>query len=411
MAFIYNLLVQIAWFSLKLLSKFSPKLKLFVEGRKETFATLERSISRGDKVVWMHAASLGEFEQGLPIIEKIKSEYPDSKILVTFFSPSGYEIKKNTSAADAVVYLPMDTKAKAKRFLEMTRPTLVLFVKYEIWPNYLKEIASRNIPALLLSAIFRKEQLYFKWYGGLMRNALASFSHIFVQNKESQELLASINMGNSSVSGDTRLDRVTEILERDNSLPLVRTFKEDKLCLVAGSTWPEDEANLVHFINTAPKSLKFILAPHKIEKAQILALSASITKNTVLFSQAELDTIGTFEVLIIDNIGMLTKVYSYADIAYVGGAFSTGLHNTLEPAVFGIPVIIGPNYQGFKEAEDLVALKGILPIQNEKELEALLHRLLEQPELRQKTGQNNATYIAKNKGASIQIMEHIRTLL
>lgn len=408
---IYNLLVHIAWFSLRLLAKLSPKLKLFIEGRKQTFAILEKSISQDDKIIWMHAASLGEFEQGLPIIEKSKSEFPDFKILVTFFSPSGYEIKKNTSAADVVVYLPMDTKANAKRFLETVRPALVLFVKYEIWPNYLKEIESRNIPTLLLSAIFRKEQLYFKWYGGLMRNALAAFSHIFVQNKESQELLASINMNNSAVSGDTRLDRVTEILERDNNLPLVRAFKEDALCLVAGSTWPDDEAHLVHFINTSSKSLKFILAPHKIEKAQIIALSASINKNTVLFSEADLDTIGTFEVLIIDNIGMLTKVYSYADIAYVGGAFSTGLHNTLEPAVFGIPVIIGPNYQGFKEAEDLVGLKGILSVQNKKELSTLLNALVEQPELLQKTGAINATYIAKNKGASIQIMEHIRTLL
>ncbi|GAB5475419.1 MAG: glycosyltransferase N-terminal domain-containing protein [Maribacter sp.] len=411
MAIIYNLLVHIAWFSLRLLAKLSPKLKLFVEGRKQTFAILEKSISQDDKIIWMHAASLGEFEQGLPIIEKSKSEFPDFKILVTFFSPSGYEIKKNTSAADVVVYLPMDTKANAKRFLETVRPALVLFVKYEIWPNYLKEIESRNIPTLLLSAIFRKEQLYFKWYGGLMRNALAAFSHIFVQNKESQELLASINMNNSAVSGDTRLDRVTKILERDNNLPLVRAFKEDALCLVAGSTWPDDEAHLVHFINTSSKSLKFILAPHKIEKAQIIALSASINKNTVLFSEADLDTIGTFEVLIIDNIGMLTKVYSYADIAYVGGAFSTGLHNTLEPAVFGIPVIIGPNYQGFKEAEDLVGLKGILSVQNKKELSTLLNALVEQPELLQKTGAINATYIAKNKGASIQIMEHIRTLL
>lgn len=411
MAFIYNLIVHIAWFLLRLLAKLSPKLKLFVDGRGETFAILEKSISKEEKVIWLHAASLGEFEQGLPIIEKLKSEYPVYKILVTFFSPSGYEVKKNTSAADAVVYLPMDTKTNAKRFLEKTQPTLALFVKYEIWPNYLQELESRQIPTLLLSAIFRKEQPYFKWYGSFMRNALATFSHIFVQNQESQNLLASIDINNASISGDTRLDRVTEILERDNTLPLVRAFKEESLCLVAGSTWPEDETNLVHFINTSTKSLKCILAPHKIEKAQISALAASLNKKTVLFSQADLDTIAAFEVLIIDNIGMLTKVYSYANIAYVGGAFSTGLHNTLEPAVFGIPVIIGPNYKGFQEAEDLVAIKGILPVQNKKELEELLHRLLEQPELLQKTGTINATYIAKNKGASIQIMEHIRTLL
>lgn len=386
-------------------------MKRFVNGRKETFPTLERAIAEEDKYIWVHAASLGEFEQGLPLIERLKSEYPWAKILVTFFSPSGYEVKKNTSAADVVVYLPLDTKANANRFLEITRPVLALFVKYEIWPNYLQALDSKKIPTLLISAIFRKDQPYIKWYGGFMRKALTTFSHIFVQNEASKKLLSGLNITQVSVVGDTRLDRVTEILERDNNLPLIHEFKGENTCIVAGSTWPEDESALVHVINTSPKKLKYILAPHKIEPDKISSLAASIHKKTVLFSKSDLSTIGSNDVLIIDNIGMLTKVYHYADMAYVGGAFATGLHNTLEPAVFGIPVIIGPHFTGFKEAEDLVALGGILSIRTAEELKEVLHRLLEDPEYLQKTGAINASYIGKNKGASIQIMDHIRTLL
>ena len=386
-------------------------MKLFVEGRKETFSILETSLSEQDEVIWMHAASLGEFEQGLPIIEKLRVEKPSYKILVTFFSPSGYEVKKNTTAADVVVYLPIDTKANVKRFLDITRPKLAIFVKYEIWPNYLMEIESRKIPALLISAIFKKQQIYFKWYGNFMRKALAAFTHIFLQDEKSKGLLASINMENTTVNGDTRLDRVSEILERDNNLPLIEAFKKDSLCLVAGSTWPDDEALLLDFINHSSKKLKFILAPHKIEKDKILGLTGSISKKTVLFSNSNLQTIANYDVLIIDNIGMLTKIYNYADIAYVGGGFSTGLHNTLEPAVFGTPVIIGPNYEGFKEAEDLVAQKGILTIQDSWSLGEVLKRLLDNPELLQRTGEINALYINKNRGASIQIIEHASTLL
>ncbi len=411
MAIIYNLIAHIAWFHLKLLGKVSPKMKLFVDGRKETFSILEKSISKEDEVIWMHAASLGEFEQGLPIIEKLSVEKPSHKILVTFFSPSGYEVKKNTSAADVVVYLPLDTKVNVKRFLDITHPKLAIFVKYEIWPNYLMEIESRKIPAVLISAIFKKEQVYFKWYGNFIRKSLGAFDHIFVQDEKSKKLLSSIEIKNTTVNGDTRLDRVSEILERDNTLPIIEAFKNDNLCLVAGSTWIEDEVILLDFINNSPKKIKYILAPHKIEKDKILGLAGSISKKTVLFSNSKLATIKNYDVLIIDNIGMLTKIYNYAEIAYVGGGFSTGLHNTLEPAVFGIPVIIGPNYQGFKEAEDLIAQKGILSIHDSWSLSETLKRLLDNPELLQITGNINASYITKNKGASIQIMDYIRTLL
>ncbi len=386
-------------------------MKLFVNGRKDTFAILSKSISKEDQVIWMHAASLGEFEQGLPIIEKLKIDFPSYKILVTFFSPSGYEVKKNTSAADVVTYLPIDTLQNAKQFIALTNPKLAIFVKYEIWPNYLKILKEKEIPTVLVSAIFKKEQVYFKGYGSYMRKALKTFTHIFVQNEGSEKLLASIQIKNTTVCGDTRLDRVSEILGRDNSLSFMNNFKNGRPCFVAGSTWPEDEAILIDYINNSPRNLKYVIAPHTIKSEKILGLAGSILKKTALLSKIDAITINDYEVLIIDNIGMLTKIYSYADIAYVGGGFATGLHNTLEPAVFGIPVIIGPNYKGFKEAEDLVHEKGILPIADNWGFSELMKKLLAQPELINQTGEINAFYISKNKGASIQIIAYLRTLL
>lgn len=411
MYYLYNLIVHISWFYLKIVALFHSKIKLFVKGRKESFDILQKSISKHDRTIWVHVASLGEFEQGLPIVEKFKVDYPSHKVLITFFSPSGYEIKKNTKAADTVAYLPMDTRKNVVRFLDLVQPELAIFVKYEIWPNYLKRLREKKIPTLLVSALFKKEQIYFKAYGGFMRKALNTFSHIFAQNEESKQLLESINIKNTSVSGDTRLDRVSEILERDNALGFMEDFKQDRLCLVAGSTWPEDEAILIDYINNAHKNLKFVIAPHTIKSDKILGLAGAFTKKTVLYSKMEGTTLADHDVLIIDHIGLLTRIYSYADIAYVGGGFATGLHNTLEPAVFGIPVIIGPNYKGFKEAEELVSLKGILPIADKWSFGELLKKIIDNTEFRTKTGAINAGYISKNKGASVQIMAHIRTLL
>ncbi|WP_317129230.1 glycosyltransferase N-terminal domain-containing protein [Maribacter algarum] len=386
-------------------------MKLFVNGRKLTFDILENAFSKSDGVIWMHAASLGEFEQGLPIIEKLKHEFPSYKILVTFFSPSGYEVKKNTTAADVVTYLPIDTTQNVKRFVSSVNPKLVIFVKYEIWPNYLNELKTRQIPTVLVSAIFKKNQVYFKGYGGYLKKALAKFTHIFVQNESSLKLLESIKIKNTSIAGDTRLDRVSEILERDNSLSFMEKFKKERRCLVAGSTWPEDESILINYINHAPKNLKFVLAPHTINTDKILGLAGAINKKTAIFSKLNEETIGDFEVLIIDSIGMLTKIYSYADVAYVGGGFATGLHNTLEPAVFGVPVLIGPNYSGFKEAEDLVSLKGLLTITDQWSFDEQMKKLLDSQELLERTGEINSTYIAKNKGASVQIIDYVRKLL
>lgn len=408
---IYNSVLAISSFFLKIPAIFNPKIKLFVNGRKNTFAILKEHLSVGDNVIWIHTASLGEFEQGLPVIEKLKGAYPDHKILVTFFSPSGYEVKKNTPVADLVSYLPLDTKGNAELFLALTKPKLAIFVKYEIWPNYLRILKKEQIPILLISAIFRKEQVFFKWYGNFMRKALGSFSYFFVQDIASENLLNSIGINNVCISGDTRFDRVSEILDKDNSLDFMARFKKDRLCIVAGSTWPEDEAVLIAHINASPKPIKYVLAPHNIKAAHIKGMATSINKKTILYSELSDVDISQAEVLIVDTIGLLTKIYSYADIAYVGGAFATGLHNTLEPAVFGIPVIIGPNYEGFKEAVDLVAQKGILSVGNKLDFDNLLDRCIDDIKFRKETGKINASYVAKNKGASIQIMDYIRTIL
>ena len=304
MYYLYNLIVQISWFHLKIVALFHPKIRLFVAGRKQIFGILEQSIAATDRVFWIHVASLGEYEQGLPIIERLKTEYPTHKILLTFFSPSGYEIKKNTTVADVVSYLPMDSTLNVKRFLKISHPELAIFVKYEIWPSYLRHLRNQKIPTLLISALFKKRQVYFKFYGGFMRKALYAFGHIFVQEAASAHLLKSIGFDQVSVSGDTRLDRVSEILERDNTLDFMQKFKQNRLCLVAGSTWPEDEALLIDYINSAQKNLKFVLAPHTLNADKILGLAGSFTKKTMLYSNLNLETIGDCDVLIVNHIGL-----------------------------------------------------------------------------------------------------------
>ncbi|MEW2920249.1 glycosyltransferase N-terminal domain-containing protein [Muricauda sp. ANG21] len=409
--FVYTILIKLSWYGLHVIALFNPKINLFVSGRKKTFSELKTKLPSGSKSIWMHVASLGEFEQGLPILERLKSAYPEHKIVLTFFSPSGYEVKKNTSAADVVVYLPMDTLSNVAHFLETINPKLAIFIKYEIWPNYLNRLKQRNIPTLLVSGRFSKKQIYFKPFGGFMRNSLQAFSHFFVQDEGSKTLLESIGLKNSTVSGDTRFDRVSEILKQDNHLDFMSKFKEDRFCLVAGSTWPEDEEILINFINDAPDSIKFVLAPHQIKQTHIENITKALTKKTVCYTQLKGEDVSLFSVLIIDTIGLLTKIYSYADVAYVGGGFATGLHNTLEPAVFGVPVIIGPHFEGFKEAEDLVAQKGILPIHNQESFTSIMNGFLANPTSIAKTGKINSDYIANNLGATSLVMDHIKKIL
>lgn len=404
-------MVYFAGFFLKIVAFFSPKLKLFVEGRKNVFQYLEENVSDKSDLIWIHTASLGEFEQGLPIIERLKNDYKNATILVTFFSPSGYEIKKNTKGVDLVTYLPLDTLNNAQKFVNLINPKLAIFIKYEIWPNYLSVLNKKNIPTLLVSAIFNEKQLFFKSYGGFMRKSLTAFTRIFVQDGASKKLLNSIHLNNVSISGDTRFDRVLKIVEQDNQLDFMEKFKQNQLCFVAGSTWPEDEAILTSYINTTSENIKFVFAPHTIKKEAIEKLKASVNKNVILYSEIDPKDISQFDVLIIDTIGLLTKVYSYADIAYVGGGFVTGLHNTLEPAVFGIPVLIGPEYKGFKEAEDLVAKKGVISIANLEDFRVQIAQLLNSETYYNETKNINSKYIADHKGATAIIMNYIKDLI
>jgi 3-deoxy-D-manno-octulosonic-acid transferase len=386
-------------------------MKLFVDGRKEVFTILERKIAPQDQTIWFHAASLGEYEQGLPVIEKIKDKYPNHKIVVTFFSPSGYEVRKNNTVADATVYLPLDTPKNAKKFLKIVHPELVFFIKYEFWINYLHQLQNQKIPTYLISGIFREKQLFFKWYGGFYRKALDTFTHFFVQNKNSKNLITQLGKTNVTVSGDTRFDRVVTILEKDNTLDFIAQFKNNKTTIVIGSSWPKDEALLVEYINTCTEDVKFIIAPHNIKTEQIQQLKSSITKKTILFSDKENTDLSQYEVFIIDTIGILTKIYSYGDIAYVGGGFGNpGVHNLLEPATFGIPIVIGPNYSHFDEAIKLVNLNGCISIVNYIELNQAFSDLIQNKDIRIKKGEICNTFVQKNKGATDTILAQIINL-
>jgi 3-deoxy-D-manno-octulosonic-acid transferase len=408
MHFLYNSAILFAQFLLKIIALFSPKIKLFINGRKDVFLILEQKISSEDKTIWFHAASLGEYEQGLPVIEKIKDNYPNHKIVVTFFSPSGYEVRKNNTVADATVYLPLDTPKNAKRFLELVHPDIAFFIKYEFWINYLNQLQKQNIPTYLISGIFREKQLFFKWYGGFYKKALDAFAHFFVQNENSKKLISQLGKTNITISGDTRFDRVVTILEKDNTLDFIDQFKNNKITIVVGSSWPKDEALLTEFINSSEQDVKFIIAPHNIKPDQIKQLQNSITKKTVLFSEKENKDLSQFNVFIIDTIGILTKIYSYADIAYVGGGFGNpGVHNLLEPATFGIPIVIGPNYSHFDEAISLVKIGGCISITDFKELEIAFSTLILNTDIRHQKGDICNTFVQKNKGATTRILEKI----
>lgn len=394
---------------LNVLALFNEKIKKGVQGRLETFQILENTLQADDKTLWFHCASLGEYEQGLPVFKALKNHYTQHKIVLSFFSPSGYEIRKNSPIADAVVYLPIDTKQNAKRFLNLVNPELTVFVKYDIWPNLLSELKKRRLRAILISALFRKNQSYFKFYGAPVRNALFTFEHIFTQNETSKALLESIGYNKVTISGDTRFDRVSDQLNQDNHLDFIENFKQDKLCVVAGSTWPEDDVLFIDFINSeTSKAIKFIIAPHNIKASRIKNFKEQLNKEAVLFSEKEYADISQAQVFIVDTIGILSKIYNYADIAYVGGAMGkTGLHNTLEPAVFGIPIIIGHNHLKFPEAKALIDNGGMFSVSKTNEFTSILNSLVNKSDFRLKCGSKNLEYIKANKGAVTKITDYL----
>lgn len=408
MRLLYSLLINTVMPILHIVALFNKKMKLFVQGRKSVFSTLQEKIRPTDKVIWFHAASLGEYEQGLPVMEKMRMLYPSHKILVTFFSPSGYEVRKNTTAADVVVYLPMDTFTNARKFLKLAHPDIAFFIKYEFWPNYLFELGQANVPTYLISGIFRPNQVFFKWYGSLYRKAFKAFNHFFVQYESSKQLIAPIGFTNVTVSGDTRYDRVSRILEQDNHLAFIEDFTDGKTTVIFGSSWPKDEEMFIGFINNQPNT-KFIIAPHTFGESHMESLKQNITKPTMFFTEKEGKNLKEYEVLIIDTIGLLTKIYSYADVAYVGGGFGTsGLHNILEPAAYGVPVVIGPNHEKFPEAKQLSDAQGCIVVHDQTETEAVLSRLTTEEKYRSTVGKNAGDFVKRNRGAVHTIIKHIQ---
>ena len=406
----YNIFIKLYPIIAKIISTKNTKAKLWIEGRKNLFAELEQTFQNNNKnIVWMHCSSLGEFEQGRPVLEKLKFIYPNYQFLLTFFSPSGYEVQKKYAHADWVFYLPMDSKQNAQKFLNIVQPKLILFVKYEFWYYYLTEIRNKKIPLLLLSASFRKSQPFFKWYGNMYREMLACFTYIFVQDKSCAALLNNIGFTeNLTIAGDTRFDRVIEIANQFNGIEIIEQFIDKNITIVAGSTWLEDDEALDHFANTHP-NIKFIIAPHQIEEERIQEC-LKLYKKSVLFSQLKNDNINfsDYSVLIIDNVGMLSKLYKYATISFVGGAFGNdGVHNVLEAAVYGKPVVFGPEYDKYREAVELIENNGGISINNTLELEEIFEKLLSDNNFYREVASNAAKFVTSKSGATKKIVAYV----
>ena len=409
MLLIYNFSIRI-YFSLILISSVffkNKKAKLWIDGRKNLIHKLKSAINPNEKLVWFHVASLGEFEQALPLIEEIKSKFSNYKILLTFFSPSGYEIKKNYQGVDYIFYLPLDTKSNARNFIKTVNPNLVIFVKYEFWYHYLNILKNRNIPTFIVSAIFRKNQRFFKSYGKFFQKTLKSFTHIFVQNESSKKLLHSIDIDNVTIAGDTRFDRVAKIAFRSKNIALIQNFKQNKQIFIAGSSWQKDEEILIKFINESKADLKYIIAPHEIKQENIDRITNSIKTNSLKFSEANQETISKFNVLIIDNIGMLSSLYKYCEIAYIGGGFGVGIHNILEAATFGLPVIFGPNYTKFQEANELIQKNGAFSINEYNDFNQIVSKLISEKSYHQQTAEISKNYVESKLGATKIIMDKL----
>jgi len=409
--FIYNQLIGLANLILPLLGIFSKKINDFVQGRKSTIEKINETFNNQDKIIWIHSSSLGEFEQGSPIISEIKKTLKEYKILVTFFSPSGYNAKKKSKEVDLITYLPVDSRKNVKTFLDAFHPKLVILIKYEFWPNYLIELEKRNITVISASSIFRPSQFLFKSIFKNYQNILSTINHFFVQNETSKSLLSSIGINQVTVSGDTRFDRVYDFKNRDNKLDVITSFVKNELCFIAGSTWKEDY-NLMEELFIEKINKKIIIAPHDVSPNSLKKLEKKIKKPYAKWSSFNKKIDSKKNILIIDVIGVLTKVYSYASLVYVGGGMGKkGLHNILEPAIFGVPIIIGKNFSKFKEAFDLVEKRSVFKVESKADFMMKYKELYGDKNVREKSGKKNYNYIKDNKGAAKIIKDYIVRIL
>ena len=409
MRVIYNIAIIKVRALMFILKYFNSKIRSFNNERKNVLKNLENSVSKNDNHIWIHVASLGEYEQGLPIFKEIKSLYKNHKIILSFFSSSGYEVRKNNSIGDLTIYLPLDSPYNAKKFISLLNLKMAFFVKYDFWPNYLQNLKNNNVPTYLLAGLFRENHWFFKWYGSGFLNLLkSSITHFFVQNKESKNLLLSHNITNCTLMGDSRFDRVNSLLNQNNEIKNIKEFIGDKICLVAGSTWKEDESIMINSINDN-NDLAWIIAPHQINKKQIKKFQDKLKCESIIHSNLNQNNITTAKVLIIDSIGLLTRLYSYSDISYVGGGMgNSGLHNILEPAIFKNPILIGKNYLNFPEAKNLIAENGAVSVKDAKEFKRILNELIENKRERIKMGKINFNYIKSNLGTTKNVISYLK---
>ncbi len=407
---LYNIFIMLYAGAVRLVALFSEKVAKMAKGEKEAFGVLAERIDPNAKYLWFHAASLGEFEQGRPLIEEIRRLHPEYKILQTFFSPSGYEVRKDYKGADVVCYLPLDTPHNVKRFIDLAHPHKAFFIKYEFWKNYLSELKKRDIPVYSVSSVFRPQQIFFRWYGQAVGYAdvLKCFSHLFVQNVDSVHLLKTIGITNTTVVGDTRFDRVLDICHKAKELPLVEAFKgENDRTLVVGSSWAPDEDIFIPYFNEHPE-MKLVIAPHVIDENHLQEITSKLTRPVVRYSQATEESVRQADCLLIDCFGLLSSIYRYGEMSYVGGGFGVGIHNTLEAAVYGIPVMFGPNNQKFLEAQGLKACKGGFEIKDKDDFVTVMDAFLTDYKFLDKSGKNAGNYVRDHAGALEKIMQEVK---
>lgn len=408
----YNFVIWLYALIVRIISPFHKKAGLMIKGHSEVYRKLKAEIDPNAKYIWIHAASLGEFEQGRPIIEEIKREFSEYKILLTFFSPSGYEVRKDYALADVVCYLPFDKKRNVKRFLKQVTPVAAVFIKYEFWYNYINALYKKNVPVFMVSAIFRPEQVFFKWYGKSFAQILRYYKCICVQDERSKELLSGIGVTNVEVCGDTRFDRVLEIRNQAKELPIVDAFVKDNdgvkiPTLVAGSSWPKDEDLFVDYFNIN-KDIKLIIAPHEIHESHLSYIESISERKTIRYSKATADNVKDYDCLIIDSFGLLSSIYRYGEIAYVGGGFGVGIHNVVEAAVYGVPVIFGPNFKKFREANQLIESGGGYSVANFDDFRGLMDEFLQHPETLSSVGKQAGDYVISNSGVVGRVMDILK---